>query len=135
MVGRKRAMALAVALAVVCAAGAAWVAQSRDAWFVKSIVDRVVPWSAPMTLYAETPAADGYFHSYDDAAGAYENYVYELTAYDADGGQRRVVLVSFGTMLDESKPYIQMVAKGSSVRAWEYGEAPDIVFPPQAAGA
>ena len=42
---------------------------------------------------------------------------------DADGDERRVVLVSFGTMLDETEPFLVMTAKGTSVQAWEYAES------------
>lgn len=126
MTRNKTLVSLIVALAVVAVCGAAgvWVAQSRDAWLVKSMVDRVAPWQQPDICYAQTPDAESYFQAYDDAAGAYKNYVYEMQASDIDGNERRVVLVSFGTMLDESKPFIKMSVKGSSVHAWEYVDAP-----------
>lgn len=114
----------ALVIVVVCAAAGVWVAQSRDAWFVRTMLDRAVPWQQPDICYAPTPDAESYFQIYDDAAGAYENYVYEIKAEDAEGAARRVVLVSFGTMLDENKPYVKMRVKGSSVCAWEYADAP-----------
>lgn len=115
--------AIAVAIVAVCVAASAWIVQSRDAWLVKSVVDRIAPWNAPAVLYAETPDAQSYFQVYDDATGAYENYVYEVWAQDAEGNERRVVLVSFGTMLDETEPFLAMVAMGSSVHTWEYAES------------
>ena len=114
---------IAVAVVVACIAGSAWIVQSRDAWLAKSIADRIVPWNVPTVLYAETPDAQSYFQVYDDATGAYENYVYEIKAHDVDGDERRVVLVSFGTMLDETEPFLVMTAKGASVQAWEYAES------------
>lgn len=125
MIRGKTAAAIAVAAAIVavCVVGSAWIVQSRDAWLVKSVVDRIAPWSAPAVLYAETPDAQSYFQVYDDATGAYENYVYEVQAHDAEGNERRVVLVSFGTMLDETEPFLAMVAKGSSIQTWEYAES------------
>ena len=94
-------LVVALAVVVVCTAAGAWVAQSRDAWFVKTIIDRATPWQQPDICYAQTPDAESYFQVYDDAAGAYENYVYEIQAEDAEGTAQRVMLVSFGTMLDE----------------------------------
>lgn len=121
----KTAVSIIIALAVVaaCAAGSAQIAHSRDAWLVKSMVDRIAPWEQQAVLYAETPDAQSYFHTYDDAAGDYQNYVYEVDATQADGTERRVTLVSFGTMLDEEEPFIKMVVKGSSVQTWEYAES------------
>ena len=110
---------VALAVVVVCTAAGAWVAQSRDAWFVKTIIDRATPWQQPDICYAQTPDAESYFQVYDDAAGAYENQ-----AEDAEGAARRVILVSFGTMLDEDKPYIKMSVKDSSACTWEYADSP-----------
>ena len=114
----------ALAVVAACTTAGAWVAQSRDAWFVKTIIDRATHWQEPDICYAQTPDAESYFQVYDDAAGSYENYVYEIQAEDAEGTARRVILVSFGTMLDEDKPYIEMSVKGSSACTWEYADSP-----------
>lgn len=111
-----------LAITTACVAASCWVVQSRDAWLVKSVIDRTAPWEAPAVSYAQTPDAESYFQAYDDASGAYKNYVYEIKLENSNGTAQRVVLVSFGTMLDESKPFIKMNVKGSSVCAWEYAE-------------
>lgn len=98
----------ALVIVVVCTAAGAWIAQSRDAWFVRTMLDRAAPWQQPDICYAPTPDAESYFQIYDDA----------------EGTARRVVLVSFGTMLDENKPYVKMSVKGSNVCAWEYVDTP-----------
>lgn len=115
----------ALAIATVCAAAFCWVVQSRDAWLVKSVIDRAAPWEVPTVSYAQTPEAESYFQAYNDASGAYKNYVYEIQLENSSETAQRVVLVSFGTMLDESKPFIKMSVKGSSVCAWEYAETTD----------
>lgn len=115
----------ALVIATACAAAFCWVVQSRDAWLVKSVIDRAAPWEAPTVSYAQTPEAESYFQSYNDASGAYKNYVYEIQLENSSETAQRVVLVSFGTMLDESKPFIKMSVKGSSVCAWEYAETTD----------
>lgn len=116
---RMFAVAAIVAVVLTIAAGSWWVANSRDAWLVKSLFDRVMPWEKAEVCYAEVPDADGYFDAYADATGAYENYVYEIDAVDPSGVHRRVVLVSFGTML-EHEGFIAMTVRGTSVYTWEY---------------
>ncbi|MDO4443260.1 MAG: hypothetical protein Q4B69_05230 [Slackia sp.] len=116
---RIRALCAIAAVALVVFAGCFWMANSRDAWFVKSLVDRVAPWESTAICYAQAPDAHDYFDAYDDAAGAYENYVYEVDAVDARGMHRRVVLVSFGTML-ENEGCIEMTVNGTSAHTWEY---------------
>ncbi|MDO5042027.1 MAG: hypothetical protein Q4D92_00760 [Slackia sp.] len=118
-------VAAVLAAAVVFVAAVAWIVQDRDAWLAKSMLDRMAPWEQPAVCYAQTPDSESYFETYDDATGAYKNYVYEIHAIDADGTERNAVLVSFGTMLDENEPFIKMDVKGTSVQAWEYAEAPD----------
>ena len=57
----------ALVIVVVCTAAGAWVAQSRDAWFVRTMLDRAAPWQQPGICYAPTPDAESYFQIYDDA--------------------------------------------------------------------
>lgn len=120
---KDRVLALcAIAAACAITLGCFFVATDRNAWLVKSMIDRVAPWSAPVTCYAASPDPRDYFDAYDDAAGAYVNYVYEIDAVDAAGGMHRAVLVSFGTMLD-GEGVIEMNVSGTSVHTWEYVDA------------
>ncbi|MDO4589786.1 MAG: hypothetical protein Q4B35_00095 [Slackia sp.] len=117
-----------VAVVLAGAAGSWWITSSRDAWLVKSLIDRVAPWEQTEICYAKAPASTAYFDTYADATGAYENYVYEIDAVDASGAHRRVVLVSFGTML-ENEGFIAMTVRATSAHAWEYiddGSLPEL---------
>lgn len=42
----------ALAVATACAATFCWIVQSRDAWLVKSVIDRAAPWEVPTVSYA-----------------------------------------------------------------------------------
>ena len=120
----RRAAAAAVCAGVVAAIalGIFWISFDRDAWLAKSVIDRLAPWERPVTCYAATPDSESYFQSYKDASGAYDNYVYEIEALDANGATHRAVLVSFGATLEEGRPFLAISVKGTSACVWEYAD-------------
>lgn len=123
---RAAAAAVCAGVAAAIALGVFWISFDRDAWLAKSVVDRLAPWEHPETCYAATPDSESYFQSYKDASGAYDNYVYEIEALDANGATHRAVLVSFGAMLEEGRPFLAISVKGTSAYVWEYADEDDL---------
>lgn len=76
----------------------------------KSVWNRLLPLPTE-TLYAATPQPDSYVDTYADAAGTGTNYVYDLTAADADGRTRTVEIVLFGRKASGAG-YLEITAKG-----------------------
>ena len=92
-----------------------------DPWFVQGTFDRVNPLVTQLVAYAQPPAPDAWFDSYEDASGGGENYVYEVCAYDENGAEHKANLTSFGGELDGGKDaYLKLSVKGSYIRRWEY---------------
>lgn len=118
----------AVLIAAIAIAAAATIGISGAGgigfWFIQGTFDRVNPLVARATAYANAPAPDAYFDSYEDASGSGKNYVYEVHAYDKNGVEHAANLISFGGKLDGEKGYrLKLVIKGRYVRRWEWVSA------------
>ena len=100
-------------------------------WFIQGTFDRVNPLADQATAYAQAPAPDAYFDSYEDATGSGENYVYAIRACDENGVEHKANLISFGGKLGEGSKgsaasCLKLDIKGGYVRRWEW-IAPDAV--------
>lgn len=110
---RRTGCALAITAALVALAlGAAAFASSGWGPVLSSVLDRVVP-GPTVTMWAKSPEPDSYVDSYNDGAGAYENYVYRVDAVTDEGAHRELQLIYFGTKASGSG-YLEIEAKGKS---------------------
>lgn len=97
-------------------------------WFAQSQLDRVNPFVKEATVWAAAPAADDHVDTYDDATGAYVNYVYELTGTEADGSEHPVYLISFGGEFDDAPAGtpLRLKVKGRWVRSYAVADASEV---------
>ena len=79
---------------------------------LRSVADRVLP-NPEVTMWAPAPMPGSHASSYADATGAGTNYVYLVTAADADGNVRELQLIFFGRESDGGG-WLEIEARGGS---------------------
>ena len=79
---------------------------------LRSVADRVLP-NPEVTMWAPAPIPGSHASSYADATGAGTNYVYLVTASDADGNVRELQLIFFGRESDGGG-WLEIEARGGS---------------------
>lgn len=79
---------------------------------LRSVADRVLP-NLEVTMWAPAPMPGSHASSYADATGAGTNYVYLVTAADADGNVRELQLIFFGRESDGGG-WLEIEARGGS---------------------
>ncbi|MBM6816536.1 hypothetical protein H6A23_05085 [Olsenella uli] len=79
---------------------------------LRSVSDRVLP-NPEVTMWAPAPVPGSHTSSYADATGAGTNYVYLVTAADADGNVRGLQLIFFGRESDGGG-WLEIEARGGS---------------------
>lgn len=97
----------------------------------QSCLDRLTPGPAVRT-WAPTPSPESYADSYADATGAGTNYVYRVTAADAEGSVRELSLVSFGSKAS-GEGWLAIEAKGGSGLRYDAVEEDAVPAPARAA--
>lgn len=125
----KVAVGLAVAAALLVAPGlGSCGGAGAGQWFVRSQLDRVNPLVGETTVWAPAPAPDDHVDAYDDATGAYVNYVYELAGTEADGRAHAVYLISFGEEFDDAPAgtTLRIRAKGCWVQSYAVTDADEV---------
>ena len=90
----------------------------------KSTWNRLLPLPTE-TLYAATPQPDSYVDAYADAAGTGTNYVYRLTAADADGRTRTLEIIVFGRKAS-GDGYLKITAKGDAGFRYDQVDETDV---------
>lgn len=126
---RWRGWIVAAVLAAALVGAWVYVQTSPSMLFPRMMIDRFSPLSQTRTVWAAAPDPDGFASSYEDATGAYDNYLYLMEAVDERGEPCEVGLISFNGKLEEGG-YLVIDARGFYAERYarvELDELPDAV--------
>lgn len=120
-------MAVAVVAAVLVAAWV-FVQTSPSMLLPRMLIDRFNPLAPARTVYVAVPDAEDYAGSYEDATGAYDNYIYVVEGATEAGEPCELGLISFNGPL-KAEGYLKVAAKGFAAERYAPVDAGDVPAP------